>query len=380
MPRVHAVFGLVILCLCLALPVHAHKPSDSYLNLDVRGQGIDVQWDIALRDLEHAIGLDGNGDGAITWGELLSRKQAVAAYAQARLQLTADDTPCEFGPADLKVNRHTDGSYAVLLFAAQCSGVPAQLRVDYDLLFQLDPLHRGLLRLTRSGTTHSAVLSPQTPSQIFTTDRAPAVWRTFQQYFELGVWHIWIGFDHLLFLAGLLLPVVLRREAGKWRAVSDLRSAGLNAIALVTSFTLAHSITLVLGALNIVNAPTRWVESAIAATLIVTALNNFWPLVKPRRLWMLAFGFGLIHGLGFASVLAGLGLPGNAQTLALAAFNIGVEAGQLVVLAAFLPLVYALRHLRSYQAVVLPAGSLAIAVFGALWLLERSMNLDLGVL
>jgi hypothetical protein len=380
MPRVPVAIGLSLLCLCLALSVQAHKPSDSYLNLDITGPRIDVQWDIALRDLEQAIGLDGNGDDAITWGELSSRKQAVAAYAQARLQLSATETPCDFGPADLKVARHTDGSYAVLLFAAQCPGVPAQIRVDYDLLFQLDPLHRGLLRLSRGDTTHTAVLSPEAPSQTFTTGQAPAVWQTFQQYFELGVWHIWIGFDHLLFLAGLLLPVVLRRAAGRWRPVSDLRSAGWNAVALVTAFTLAHSITLVLGTLNVVNAPARWVESAIAATLIVTALNNFWPLVKPRRLWMLAFGFGLIHGLGFASVLAGLGLPGNARTLALAAFNIGVEAGQLVMLAAFLPLVYALRHLRSYQSFVVPAGSLAIAVFGALWLLERSMNIDIGVL
>jgi hypothetical protein len=116
------------------------------------------------------------------------------------------------------------------------------------------------------------------------------------------------------------------------------------------------------------------VESAIAATLVLTAINNFFPLVRPRRLWMLAFAFGLIHGLGFAGVLAGLGLPSDARVLALAAFNIGVEAGQVAVLAIFLPLVFALRRLRPYQAVVVPAGSLAIAVIGTVWLLERSLG------
>lgn len=380
MPRSAVGLGLLLLCICLTHIAQAHKPSDSYLSLAVDGTRVDVQWDIALRDLEHALGLDGNRDSAITWAELQSRHAAVAAYAQARLQLSADGSACEYGPSDLKVDRHTDGAYAVLLFAARCPALPSRLSVNYDLLFQLDPLHRGLLQLSRDGNTHTAVFSPETPAQTFAVDSQPALWPTFQQYFDLGVWHIWIGFDHLLFLAGLLLPAVLRREAGRWMPVRDLRSATWNAVALVTSFTLAHTITLILGALDIVNAPTRWVESAIAATLILMAFNNIVPLIKPRRLWMLAFGFGLIHGLGFASVLAGLGLPGDARALALLAFNLGVEGGQLVVLCAFLPLVYALRRLRPYQSLVLPAGSLAIAIIGTYWLLERSLNIEMRLL
>jgi hypothetical protein len=358
----------------------AHKPSDSYLNLQVDGEHINVQWDIALRDLEHAIGVDANRDNAITWAELKSRHQAIAGYALARLRLSADNAACDLGPSELQVNRHSDGSYAVLLFAARCPGVPAQLGVDYDLFFQMDPLHRGLLRLAVHDDTRSAVFSPENSVQTFTISGPAALWPTFKQYAELGVWHIWIGFDHLLFLAGLLLPVVLRRESGRWIPVRSLRKASWNAVALVTSFTLAHTVTLVLGALNLVNIPARWVESAIAATLVLTALNNFIPLVKPRRLWMVAFGFGLIHGLGFASVLAGLGLPSDAQGLALLAFNLGVEAGQLVVLAAFLPLVYTLRHLPSYQSIVVPVGSVAVALFGIYWLLERSLDINMGLL
>jgi hypothetical protein len=242
------------LCLIATLFIHsvaAHKPSDSYLNLDVSGDRVNVQWDIALRDLEHALGVDTNRNGAITWAELKSRHEAIAAHAMARLQISSGSQACTFGASELMVNRHTDGSYAALLFPAQCSRAPDELTINYDLLFELDPLHRGLLRLSRGETTSTAVFSPGANSQTFATDAPVGIWSTFKQYFELGVWHIWIGFDHLLFLAGLLLPVVLRREAGRWIPVHDLRTAAWAALALVTSFTLAHTITLV-------RAPSIW--------------------------------------------------------------------------------------------------------------------------
>ncbi len=163
------------------------------------------------------------------------------------------------------------------------------------------------------------------------------------------MWHIWIGFDHILFLLSLLLPAVLIWRASRWQAVETFRAAFVDVFRIVTSFTVAHSITLSLATLGFVSLPSRWVESAIAASVVLAALNNLWPLFHGRR-WMVAFGFGLIHGFGFASVLVDLGLPRETLVLALVGFNLGVEAGQLAIVALFLPLAFALRRTGSTAA------------------------------
>ncbi len=119
------------------------------------------------------------------------------------------------------------------------------------------------------------------------------------------------------------------------------------------------------------------VESAIAASVVLAALNNVFPLFQGRR-WMVAFGFGLIHGFGFASVLADLGLPQGALLLALLGFNLGVELGQLAIVALFLPLAYGLRHTVLYQRWILVGGSWLIAALAAQWFAERAFNLSLS--
>lgn len=116
--------------------------------------------------------------------------------------------------------------------------------------------------------------------------------------------------------------------------------------------------------------PSRWVESLIAASVAVAALNNLWPLPALRR-WSAAFLFGLLHGFGFANVLAGLGLAGQSRALALVGFNVGVELGQLAIVAIFLPVAYRLRATAFYRRMVLTGGSAGIALLALLWLAER---------
>jgi hypothetical protein len=143
---------------------------------------------------------------------------------------------------------------------------------------------------------------------------------------------------------------------------------------VVTAFTLAHSITLSLAALQIISLPSRWVESAIAASVVIAALNNLRGRIDSRR-WVMAFGFGLIHGFGFASVLADLGLPQGALVLALVGFNLGVELGQLAIVAAFLPLAFWLRETRFYQLGVFRLGSVLVALIASWWLVQRVFDL-----
>ncbi|MEY4561402.1 MAG: hypothetical protein RLZZ618_679 [Pseudomonadota bacterium] len=356
-------------------PALAHKPSDSYLTLSVAESRITGRWDIALRDLDFAIGLDANGDGNITWGETRARHADMAAYALARLNVLGDGQPCSTHAGEQLVDTHTDGSYTVLAFSVQCPHAPAAITLTYRLFSDLDPQHRGLLSLEANGANRSAVLGPQSPTQQFVLADTSR-WSQFADYLREGVWHIWIGFDHILFLLSLLLPAVLVWQHRRWQPAPRFRTTFWDVAKVVTAFTVAHSITLSLATLGVITLPTRWVESVIAASVVVAALNNVFGLVH-GRLWVMAFGFGLIHGFGFASVLADLGLPQGTLLLALVAFNLGVEAGQLAIVAVFLPLAFALRRTWFYRKLVLVGGSLLIAALASVWLAERLFNFKL---
>lgn len=368
--------ALVLLALLIAAPAQAHKASDAYLTLEPTGERIQGQWDIGLRDLEQAIGLDADGDGAITWGELRQRHAAIRAYALERLELAADGAPCPARPLDQLVADHGDGAYAVLRFDARCPAPPRELRVAYHLLADIDPLHRGLLRVATGDATHTAVLGPESPELRLPVSAPPDLLGQALSFGRQGVRHIWMGFDHVLFLLSLLLPAVLRREDGAWRAVQHPKEAAIEVLKVVTAFTLAHSVTLTLGTLGLVALPSRLVESLIAASIVLAAANNVWPIVR-RRAWLVAFAFGLVHGLGFATALQELGLPHQALAVSLLAFNLGVELGQLAIVAAVLPPILSLRHAAFYPAVVLRFGSSAIAVLAGWWLVQRAFDVVL---
>ena len=369
---VPATLAMVVAC---STTVLAHKPSDSYLAIEVHGERILGQWDISLRDLDYAIGLDSDGNGEITWGELRDRHPAVATYALSHLQIESDGKPCSVRPTEHLVDVHSDGAYEVLRFAAECPAAPNDLSIRYSLFFELDPQHRGLLRLTRHGLTSTGVFSPEQRELHFSGEE-PDRWRQFLDYFREGVWHIWTGFDHILFLLALLLPALLDRRSGRWRPVTSFWRAFLEVSKVVTAFTAAHSITLSLAVLGLVELPSRLVESAIAASVIVAAFNNLYPLVE-KRLWVVAFSFGLIHGLGFANVLRELGLPRDALALSLVAFNLGVEAGQLAIVGVFLPVAYKVRHLWAYPNLAVRAGSICIVAVASAWLFERVLGLNI---
>ena len=365
---------LLALLLLGAAPAFAHKASDSYLVLDVQGSAVTGQWDIALRDIDFALGLDADGNGEITWGELRARHADIAAWALSRLALQRGGD-CSMQVQQQLFDQHTDGGYTVLRLAGNCPAASGDLVLQYRLLFELDALHRGLLRLGLDGLTRTAVLAPDSGAQRFVASEASQL-AQFRQYLVEGIWHIWIGFDHILFLLSLLLPAVLLHERTRWRGVERLRDALVQVLWVVTSFTLAHSITLSLAALGLVSLPSRLVESAIALSVVLAAANNLWPLVEQRR-WVVAFGFGLIHGFGFASVLADLGLPQGTLLLALVGFNLGVETGQLAIVCAFLPLAYTLRGTWFYRTMIFSAGSTAIAAVAMVWLVERALDVKL---
>ena len=362
--------ALLPLLLLLALPAQAHKPSDSYLSIKVKGEQVTGQWDIALRDLDFALNLDQDGNGELTWDEVRSQHGPIAAYALGRLELSNGEAACTLTPGQQLVDNHTDGAYTVLRFSAVCPGTLTGLGIGYRLFAELDPQHKGLLKLSSDGATSTAIFSPDTARQVLSL-RAPSKLTQFVDYVKHGVWHIWIGFDHILFLLSLLLPAVLIPRAAQ--PDQSFRAAFIDVLKVVTAFTLAHSITLTLASMHVLALPSRWVESAIAASVVVAALNNIFPLFRGKRPHA-AFVFGLIHGFGFASVLADLGLPQGAMALSLAGFNIGVELGQLAIVAVFLPLAFLTRRTWFYKQ-LMTTGSAAIALIAAVWLFERAFDM-----
>ena len=365
----------VLAACCCCAPALAHKPSDSYLSLSVHERQIDGQWDIALRDLDFAIGLDADGNGELTWDEVRAKHKEIAAYALSHLSLASGGGVCPATVREQLIDDHTDGAYSVLRFGAVCADKISALSVEYRLLFDIDPQHKGLLKLQNRGLTSTAIFSPDTATQQFAVAETNRL-KQFGDFLKTGVWHIWIGFDHILFLLSLLLPAVLIWTDQRWRPAPSFKSAFVDVFKIVTAFTLAHSITLTLATLQVIALPSRWVESAIAVSVIFAALNNIFPMILKRR-WIAAFGFGLIHGFGFASVLSDLGLPQTALLLALVGFNVGVELGQIAIVAVFLPLAYALRGSWFYRRLILIAGSGLIALIAAIWFVERAFNLKL---
>ncbi|ULQ45558.1 HupE/UreJ family protein [Flagellatimonas centrodinii] len=366
------LISLLVLAL-LTGPVAAHAPSDSYLRLAVEGATVEGRWDVALRDLDYALRLDADGDGAITWGEVRQRETEITALLRSRLAVEADTQRCTLDVAPLAVVQLNDGPYLSLPLQGQCATVPQRLTLRYGLFFELDPQHRGLLQLRLGDQTRLGVFAPDRRSLDFEAGvLSPG--RAFRQYFREGLFHIAIGLDHLLFLAGLLLPAVVWRQAGGWVAAPRARDALVDVLRIITAFTAAHALALTLASLGVLTLPTRLTEAAVAATIVFAAINNLWPMVR-RRLWVVAFGFGLIHGAGYASVLTDLGVSSTTLALALLGFNLGVEGMQVAAAAVFVPLAFLLRHRPFYQWGVVALGSAVVAALGGVWFVERAFNL-----
>jgi hypothetical protein len=373
------------LALCFALLAHgaalAHKPSDSYLTL--RGSSetseVNVRWDIALRDLDYVLELDRDGNGALTWGEVRQRADDITRYATTHLALATGDKACEWQTAGpMMLDKHSDGTYAVLSLTAKCDSLERGVKVRYSLLFDVDPSHRGLVQWIAPASTASQALVFGTESAEQTLAAQPqGAWQTLKQYLVDGVWHIWIGYDHILFLLSLLLPAVLVRRGDEWQPAGSLKRSLLEVLKVVTAFTLAHSITLSLAALHVISLPSRIVESTIAASVVVAALNNLRGTIEKKR-WVMAFVFGLIHGFGFASVLADLGLPQQALALALVGFNLGVEVGQMAIVVAFVPVAFALRKTKFYRKGLLTFGSVVVAIIAGWWFVQRAFDIQGG--
>jgi hypothetical protein len=342
-------------------------PRDLHLEAGDRLEG---QWKIAVRDLEIPLAIDANGDRRVTWGEVRVRSDEIATYALEHLTVRNGQGTCQGSTGEILFERLGGTAYLVLPFAFHCPPNTSARSLRYDLFFDQDPTHRGLLRLTDDGSTRSAIFAAESRSLDLQPSRAAGWARQFGDYLVEGIWHIWIGYDHIVFLVALLLPAVYQRREGQWRPQATFRPVVLDVTAIVTAFTLAHSLSLSAAALGLLALPSVLVETVIALSVTIAAINVIVPVLHQRR-WLLGFGFGLIHGFGFAGVLNDLGLPAGARVISLLAFNIGVEIGQLAIVAVVLPAMYLMRTAPIYRRAAVPGTASVLALAGAYWAFER---------
>lgn len=368
---------LLTACLSLLLPLiaAAHQSGNSYLRISSTASGVSVQIDFAVRDLNSLLQIPPAQQKEIRRHELEEMQDRLAALIGTSLLLDVDgdSLPLQFQSQEVTV--HNDGLYVRQTHTA--SALPADaayLLVRYEFFNEAEKVARAFLKLNSGALESTAVLDPRHSVQRLPLREialAEALWT----YAREGAFHIWSGPDHLLFLLCLLLPglsLAALHGAGfaDTAARPGMRATVMYALKVVTAFTVAHSITLAAAVLEWISLPDKFIESAIAASIIVSALLNLRG-GEGRQAWKLALGFGLIHGMGFANGLRELGLSSSHFIETLVAFNLGVEFGQMAVVILCGVLLWpVLGHPRAVRWIQ-RWGSLAILLIASVWLFER---------
>ena len=380
---------LILYLFLFSQQILAHTTSDSYLNINLSEQESNISWSIAIRDLEYAVGIDTDNNNKITWSEILQRKTDIEAYVLSRLAIytTKDQVKqlCTINNDSLMVNEKSNGNYLVFNIITSCLADASNtiIEIDYQLLFDIDANHLGLLliqtdELSNDSNTVTFVASPDNHTFIIKSGATKSA-SIFSDYVSEGIWHILIGLDHILFLLALLLPSVLLYNHGRWQQRDSIRCSFKPILKIVTAFTVAHSITLTLSVLQIVQIPAQWIEIVIAITVLLTCLHTIKPIFQ-HSLWKLTFFFGLIHGFGFANVLLNLGLEKTALAISLFGFNVGVEIGQLFIVCIFMFFTATVHRHWWYHTFIFKGGILITTGLSCIWIFERIFNYEiLGV-
>lgn len=410
-----ALAALLAASVVLAPSAWAHKSSDAYLRVAdapartdaaVAGGSIGLVLSVALKDVDAALDqLDADGDRQLTWGEVRQSIPAIVQWVGEGMLWQCDGVATAPAWRFEALEQRTDGRYVRLAATLPCA--PAQaVSLRYGLMQGIDPTHRLLVGGVLSGQTLAAVLAPDgrasadlrsagssavrdgAAGAVGADERKPGAPRgglaTLLHFVTEGVHHILAGYDHLAFLLALLLPISLalpqrfrRSQPGTKpltqttpSGVLDHRTGMKALLVTVTCFTVGHSVTLVLAGLGWVTVSGNWVEPAIAISIGISALLNLFPVKGLRSSW-LALGFGLVHGLGFSGVLVEAGVAGASLVWALAGFNLGVEIGQLMVVALWCMVSVVLARWAWYRTVVVRGGSVALLVLSLYWTVQR---------
>ena len=311
---------------------------------------------VSAHDLAVAIGIETDLVTPVPRAAFEMRAGDVVEYVGHRIIVEGDGKRCPLEVSELGLQRLPETVEIKLAFS--CGHRPSTLHIHYHVFFDIDPKHRAIGSISDGANQEEFIFEPGLNDLAY-TPASPSernVWEQWARFFLLGLDHIAGGYDHLLFLLVLIIG-----------------STGIaKVVAIVTAFTLAHTVTLTLAWLDLVALPDKLVEVAIALSVAYIAAENLSGRRATQR-WIVAFAFGLLHGFGFAGALREITLPGDAMLITLAAFNLGVEFGQLFVVAAVFPLqrMASRKPWFGKAAQTLSAGVLLIALF---WVVQRSLS------
>lgn len=373
-----AVVLVIMGALFSGRPAVAHTLGQSYLYLSVYDDRVTGRFEITLKDLNKALDLI-SADDQINEANINDHIGAAHDYYSKKVQFFSGQKllPIRFSAVDLR--RLKIGTYVLLTFIIiENAATPETIDIDYNVLFDKDPDHAGLLVIEHFWNANifnnegqvSLVFNPEDHRQQLSFT-GYSMWHGFIGVVKLGIKHIWKGIDHILFLIALILPAAMLRSEHGWQPVTGFKPAFYYVLKIVTLFTIAHSITLSIAAVGLITLPSRLVESVIAISIAMAALDILMPIFK-RKIGWVVFIFGLFHGFGFASVLTELGVLGEHMALSLFGFNLGVEIGQIVVIGLIFPALFFIRHTAVYPKLIMPYGAAAMILLAGIWFVERA--------
>jgi hypothetical protein len=347
---------------------------ENYLTIDTNNTQAKITLDFESDNLEQFIKLDTNDNGIISWKELKAKKSEIIDLVLPHIKFSSGGKICAKKVKDFEVHRRVHQSYIILKIDLDCS-VKDKIDIYYDLFFDVDRSQKAFVQLKDKNSSQPMVISPRKKELSLQTQES-SFFKTFVNFLVEGIWHIWIGFDHILFLLMLLIPSVVIFSDKSFIPQESLKKVLIKILKIVTAFTVAHSITLAMSVLDVVEVDMRYIEVAIALSVLFTALNNLFSFTQTKT-WILAFSFGLIHGFGFANVLKEMTLKSSELIGSLFGFNLGVEVGQLAIVLVVIPIIFLTRKTSFYRYVILYGFSAVTAVIASLWAYERYFNLSI---
>ena len=378
------IVSCVALCLALAVPGNAlaHAQGEDYVFVTFLDSSIEGHFEIHFDDLQGKLGLavDPRQDEALK--DVTATAPRVQAYIEENFRVGPQGGapfPFEFIRQDVIVL--PQGTFAQYYFRLRTGPLPDRLDIHHSMFFEDDRLHRGLVLVEYNAKTETTypgdytamVFSPTNRDQTLDLTDIPSLMGP-REMIPQGIRHIWIGIDHVFFLLALMLSTVLVRDDGKWKPLDRFPRALWNLLKIVTVFTIAHSVTLLLAALDFIALPSRLVESVIALSIILVAANNIFGTVRDGSL-LIVLGLGLFHGLGFASVMGHLPFRMVDLLRVVIGFNVGVELGQAAIVAVIFPILFWLRKTWLYQPYILQGVSAVLILISGWWFVQRAFGL-----
>ena len=354
----------IISLLLITLSLYAHQMRENYLHIhyDEKTEVFKMELEVESRLLENEVIMDDNHNGIISYKELRAHKEYLYDYTEQHFKLFLDSRALSLKNASIVFHRYKSQTYMTITKSFKNINLNS-LKLDYSMFFELEKKHKLLIHLDDSRGDY--ILDANNRIYNFSSFKI-TFFERLKIFVKDGVFHILDGLDHLLFVLMILLPsIVLIQKREK-----NFSASLINILKIVTTFSLAHSITLFISGVGFYKPSVPFIESAIALSIFIVAFMNF--IAKYNHVnKKIVFVFGLLHGFGFANVLEIAKIDSTSEFLtALFGFNLGVEIGQIFVILLILPFLYLLTKSRIFL-VSIKLLSFSAMVVSAYWFIQR---------